>query len=453
MNSLNLQRTLIIWLLLCVSTGLLNGESHSPDAFIMKLLQLNEGSKTLLKKSAGMLELDPVVLPEGDNLLSHNDLFGWPVATMAGETLVVVFHRIPFHWGGDEQHDAFSSTAVMTRSTDGGQSWSSPVDLKSFIKKETVGCRLDFGNSIGTTNDGTVVVVTNYGVFRSVDEGENWEHLSGAYGEEQLSGPAGNNGPRLLDHPTHGLIVASHSNALAEKRNPDRTPYIPPEIWVRFSKDGGHTWNEKKQDFPDFATPIEPTLLQHDGALLVVARCHGYESFEPQYKTWRYVQLYAKSGWFPFKPMLSTIRATDVRDISENPHHGAWTQDTVDLCYNPVSKRIECIATDRNGDAGKGAKNTRDGQTLNLWSIDPEALKNGSNEWRFEGTLLHRNGYMSRSEIDGMHPGAAIVDEKNGVQHIFVYIGSPLGPSGIFRITRSLDTQRLSAFLENARMR
>ena len=440
--------------MLGISAGLSKGESHLTDASIMKLLQLNERSKAILKKSAGILELAPVALPEDENLHTHNDHFGWPVATLAGDTLIVVFYRLPFHWGGKEPRDTFSSYAVMTRSTDGGNSWSSPVDLKSLIEKETVGSRLDFGNSIGTTRDGSVVIVTNYGVFRSVDEGENWEHLPGAYGEEQLSGPQSNNGPRLLDHPTRGLIVAGHSNALPEKRNPDGTPYVPPEIWIRFSKDGGYTWKEKKQDFPDFATPIEPTLLLHDGALLVVARCHGSESFEPRDKTWRYVQLYARKGWFPFKPMLSTIRATDVRDISESPSHGPWTQDTVDLSYNPVSKRIECVATDRNGDVGKGAENSRDGQTLNLWSIDPEELKNGSHEWRFEGTLLHRNGFMSRSEIDGMHPGAAIVDEKRGLQHIFVYIGSPLGPSGIFRVTRTLDTQRLSrALTESALMR
>ena len=437
----------MIFLLLGFFTGLSYGDSQSSETYMMKLLQLNERSKALLKKSAGLVELAPVVLPEGDNLKTHNDFFGWPVATMSGKTIIVVFYRLPFHWGGNEPRDEFSTYTMMTRSTDGGKSWSIPVDLKSFIKKETVGCRLDFGNSIGTTRDGAVVVVTNYGVFRSEDEGENWEHITGAFGEEQLSGPPANNGPCLIDHPTRGLIVAGHSNEFADKRNPDGTPYIPPEIWIRFSKDGGYTWKEKKQDFPDFATPIEPTLLLHDEAILVVARCHGYESFEPRSNTWRYVQLYARKGWFPFKPMLSTIRATDVRDISESRSHGAWTQDTVDLCYNRVSKRIECVATDRNGDAGKGAENTRDGQTLNLWSIDPEALKNGSNEWRFEGTLLHRNGYMSRSEIDGMHPGAAIVDEKNGVQHIFVYIGAPLGPSGIFRVTRSLDTQRLSAFL------
>jgi hypothetical protein len=447
MKSYILQRTIFITLLLGISFGLAKGESHSLDPFTIKLLQLNERSKTLLKKTSGLLELVPVVLPEGDNLHTHNDHFGWPVATMAGETLIVVFHRKPLHWGGDEPHDAFSSTAVMTRSTDGGDSWSSPVDLKSFIKKETVGCRLGFGNSIGTTKEGSVVVVTHYGVFRSEDEGKNWEHLPGAFGEEQLSGPQTNNGPRLLDHPTRGLIVAGHSNALAKNLNSDRTPYIPPEIWIRFSKDGGYTWKEKKQDFPDFATPIEPTLLLHDGALLVIARCHGYESFEPRSKTWRYLQLYGKKGWIPFKPMLSTMRATDVRDISKSRHHGAWTQDTVDLCYNPVSKRIECVATDRNGDAGKGPQNARNGQTLNLWSIDPDKLKNGSNEWRYDGTLLHRNGFMSRSEIDGMHPGAAIVDEKRGVQHIFVYMGSPLGPSGIFRVTRTLDTQRLSALL------
>ena len=48
---------------------------------------------------------------------------------------------------------------------------------------------------------------------------------------------------------------------------------------------------------------------------------------------------------------------------------------------------------------------------------------------------------------DGRHPAAAVIDEKEGVQHIFVYMGSPAGPAGIFHLKRTLDTDKLSAFL------
>ena len=41
----------------------------------------------------------------------------------------------------------------------------------------------------------------------------------------------------------------------------------------------------------------------------------------------------------------------------------------------------------------------------------------------------------------------AIIDAGRGVQHIFIYIGHPNGPAGSFRMTRTLDTPRLSEFL------
>ena len=50
-------------------------------------------------------------------------------------------------------------------------------------------------------------------------------------------------------------------------------------------------------------------------------------------------------------------------------------------------------------------------------------------------------------EIDGLHPGGAVIDAERGVQHIFVYMGYPAGPTGVFRVTRTLETDKLKAFL------
>ena len=44
--------------------------------------------------------------------------------------------------------------------------------------------------------------------------------------------------------------------------------------------------------------------------------------------------------------------------------------------------------------------------------------------------------------------GGAIVDEERGVQHVFFHSGHPGGPAGVFRLTRTLDTPKLSKFLE-----
>ena len=429
----------------CVVFTLAITHANAAGNFADEVMRIDPASRATLQRAVGVLEVVPVILPEGENRLGVNDHFGWPVATMAGDAIIVVFHRRPGHWGETDKPDQDTSTAVVLRSTDGGKTWSKPFDFKSLVRTPTVECRLGFGNSIGVDKDGAVVVVTGYGVFRSEDRGATWTHLPGAFGQEQLPGPRTNNGPRLLTHPTYGLVALGHigkSGSGDAKRNRDGTPYVPPELWVRWSTDGGRHWSETKQDLPPFAAAVEPTGLFHNGAMFVVARCHGSESYEPETHTWRYVQLVSDKGWLPLGPALTTIRASDVRDKSKSKYHGPWTQDTVDLSYNPVSKRIECAATDRNGSAAS-AQNGRDCQTLNLWSIDPNELAKGSAVWQFEATLLKRTGIMVAGESDGMHPGAAVIDEKAGVQHIFIYAGSAKGPAGIFRVTRTLNTADL----------
>ncbi len=422
--------------------------SHAADAETSGhgWLRLTAECRTLLQRDPSLLTLEPVLLPCGRHLLGTNDHLGWPVAALSGKAIVVVFHRKPQHWSGKDKPDAHTSSAVAIRSTDGGKSWSEPVDLRQFVQTPTKGCRLGFGNTIGTDAGGAVVVVTGYGVFRSEDAGASWQHLPGAFGQDQLRGPKTNNGPQLALHPEYGLIASGH-NTSEGVRNPDGTPHIAPELWVRWSKDGGRTWQEARQDLPAFATAIEPSALVHDGGLFLVARCHGPESYEPATKTWRYVQLWSANGWLPFQAALTDIRASDVRDLSRGHYHGPWTQDTVDLSFNPVSCRIECVATDRNGNAGAGANNARNCQTLNLWSIDPAAFRRGESQWRFEGALLKRSGLMGKGEIDGLHPGAAVIDTAAGVQHIFIYAGAPAGPAGIFRLTRRLDTSRVAMLL------
>ena len=404
------------------------------DNFSGDLLRLTEGSRVSLTRVGDRLEVVPVVLPEGPNLHGKNDHFGWPVATMAGNTLVVIFHRIPQHWGGADKPDDQTSTAVVVRSKDGGKSWSAPLDLRQCVKKTLQGCRLGFGNSIGLDSRRRLVVVTSYGVFRSADEGETWEHLAGAFGAGQLAGPVCNNGPRLIFHPRYGLVAAGHVSR-SGRNNSDGTPYFPPELWLRTSADDGQTWKEQNVDLPGFATACEPTLMFHDGMLLIVARCHAAQSHEPERGTWRYVQLWSQAGWPPLQAKLTTMRTTgEAKGI-----HGPWSQDTVDLDFNPVSKRIEVVATNRDG-GGPGSEQANV-QTLNLWSIAPDGIATG--EWRFEATLLERKGDMRVNNNDGMHPGAAVIDEAGGQQHIFIYAGRGEGPSGIFRITRTLNTREL----------
>jgi hypothetical protein len=50
-----------------------------------------------------------------------------------------------------------------------------------------------------------------------------------------------------------------------------------------------------------------------------------------------------------------------------------------------------------------------------------------------------------------MHPGGTIIDEKLGVQFIYIYMGHFQGPAGVFQIKRTLDTDRLRGYLLKSR--
>ncbi|MEO2034711.1 MAG: hypothetical protein ABGZ35_21745 [Planctomycetaceae bacterium] len=103
-----------------------------------------------------------------------------------------------------------------------------------------------------------------------------------------------------------------------------------------------------------------------------------------------------------------------------------------DDTFNPETKRLEIVRSERHR------------MQLWLWSIDPADWAKG--QWRRECRLLMREGEFY-SDADGFHPAGAVIDEKRGVQHIFVYVGHPNGPAGVFRITRTLHTPKLNAFL------
>ena len=69
-----------------------------------------------------------------------------------------------------------------------------------------------------------------------------------------------------------------------------------------------------------------------------------------------------------------------------------------------------------------------------------------ADKWRLEATLLRLESGMLELDlenIDAAHPGGGVIDEGRGVQHIFVYCGKYVTPSGIYRITRVLDTMKL----------
>ena len=424
------------------------------SALARKLMNMSQAQLRKLEegKKKGLLELRPALLPTKENIVGKNIHFGWPLATKAGDALVVIYLRRCAHYH-HPPWDQDSSGVMMIRSVDGGRTWSKPTDLRQYARKADGS--LPFyskGECITTTIDGAIVLGHETGTFRSEDQGVTWEHYShDPPFSRRLSAKETTtfNCPRLIEHPTYGLVRMCGIKGIAEDQSSSGYPIYRNKVHVANSLDGGRTWKEQKYEVP-LVGPAEPAMLLHEGALIMIGR--PYHKTTSSRKTWTtpYTQHWSKTGWFPLQGKLTNMSATD-RGKSGVPGKGL---DTPDLSFNPVTKRLEVVTTDRMGGGVEGRR-WQVPLSLNLWSIDPEDLLAGSAEWRFEGCLFERqtsmpNQALQRAEekmSDGCHPAAAVIDEEEGVQHIFVYMGNPAGPAGIFHLKRTLDTDKLSAFL------
>jgi len=374
-------------------------------------------------RQAGLIELAAVHLPTdppGD--CNH---YGWPIATMIEDTIIVMHRRIPGHnpRGAGRPHEKMSYGVVL-RSDDGGRSWSQPFDLRQaadprdrlrggivplshrfkFDKgnQSTAGYKIHL-HAIGTTRDGGVVALNNHGVFRSDDRGRSWKHFPEALRDDRFPHQIVNLGPRLLDHPRHGLLAFGNWFGTAAK------PEKHDRLVVLRSADGGRRW--RAEDFPAGFQQYEPSALLHKERVLMIARDQTTGRDHRQL------------SW-PFEGPPEVFETT-----MSNPRY----VDTVDFSLNPVTGRFEVVRSQRHN------------MQLWLWSLDPADWKTG--RWRRECRLLARGGRFY-GDGDGFHPAGAVIDAARNVQHIFFYSGHANGPAGVFRLTRILDTPSLVEFLQ-----
>jgi hypothetical protein len=203
------------------------------------------------------------------------------------------------------------------------------------------------------------------------------------------------------------------------------------------SLDEGETWTHERIGLQGNVHPLEPTALYHDGHLIFLSRNHilplrGHGQLKEDQPP---VMMVTDSGWFP-------MQHEGLTNISSY----RWP-DTTDVEYNPATERFEAVVTNRSGGGPGRERNEKNEQTVNLWSISTTELYAGkADRWRFEGTLLRLASGMldiEPDDIDAAHPGGAVIDLENGVQHIFVYCGRYATPSGIYRISRTLHTDKL----------
>ncbi|MCA9146599.1 MAG: polysaccharide deacetylase family protein [Planctomycetales bacterium] len=375
----------------------------------------------------GLLEISPVNLPSES--IGDCNHFGWPIATMTGNTIVVMHRRIPGHKAdGAGEPDPSMSYGVVLRSDDGGVTWSRPYDLRDCMRAEdrvrggivplSHRAKFDKANksplgykvhlhSIGTTSDGAVVAINNHGVFRSEDAGQTWKHFSTALRDDHFPYQIINLGPRILDDPQHGLIA--FGNWFGEV---DSYHELSNRLVALSSKDGGATWAVEEHDvgFPQY----EPAAILHDGRYLFVTRNQTE------------VRSHRQMDSAPGKPPV--VIDTNLEDPR--------LVDTVDFSFNPVTHRFEIVRSERHH------------MELWLWSMDPAEWTTG--KWRRECRLVARKGKFY-STADGFHPAGAVIDHQRGVQHIFIYAGHPNGPAGVFRVTRTLNTPALKEAMSDER--
>lgn len=402
-----------------------SGSWIDADELVSQTLIITPSEKLRQRQleTEGVSTIRPVALARGSYLVGNNKHLGWPVGIKIGATLLCAYHQTLHHHGTGPQSDENTNQAVVVRSTDGGATWSDPIDIRNPDGVNDDEMVLDFGNCFGVLG-GSVFLATKYGVYRSNDEGQNWTLLRGALTKKQTDHDFSCHfGPRMIIHPEKGLVVPVGVT-------------LEPFLDLYSSKDEGITWTHERVTVSETIHPLEPTGIYHDGRLIFVSRSHSlpFAWHEEQSEPMHPVMMVSENDWFPMKHQgvtnISTYR---------------WP-DTTDVDYNPVSERYEAVVTNRNGGVCEKERDEEHAQTVNLWSISKEDLTAGrADQWRFEATLLRLSSgmlTMGPDDIDSAHPGGAVIDETRGVQHIFIYCGRYATPTGIYRITRTLDTDK-----------
>ncbi len=391
------------------------------DELARELSQLDEAERALFAET-DLVDVTPVIVPHPANVVGANDYFMWPIATQVQDTTLVLYARTPCHWGDDSsKRDENSGIRMVITSSDGGRTWGKPVDVLRAGQWETSPFT-GFGAGLGV-HEGVTYLALNQGVYRSPDKGRTWQLVSEAPVFEGVPDRLWAPGMRITFDADHGLTIWTTAGFGDYKARYHHGKYGT-HLCAVYSPDFGTTWHYQEQALPEGLRLSEVTPVQFGGQMAFFLRngirdtCYG--------------QGHSKTGWFPFDFAVSNVGPVGI-------------VDTPDIIHNPVTGRLEAVASHRRG-LGPGPKGA---MKLNLYSIAVAELAKGSTDWRHDGTLVRYRQAFGKS--DGFNPVGSVVDHSAGMQRIHVWGGDCTGRSAIFQYSRSLDTEQVRDYLLNAR--
>jgi len=386
-------------------TGLLPVEKYSSqnlgisEYIANRYLNISEEENRMiyLADSMSLMEINPVYLPEGAGYQPGSYNIGWPVATMVNSSIIVSTQRklLP-----GQVDDKSGKGQLLIRSDDRGNTWKNVTEVQ-FIQPYgyTVGSKSCIGSFDGK------IIQKGSGTLISENNGQNWNPYPRAF-KFASQEAYGANGPKIHNHPEFGLIfftgTASDIDTGSVFRSVD-----------------GTTWedvNWSTDDMDGLDCPAPSALVLNDGSILMVSS-DGNNMVQ---------YLYEYSDGDEYSDIQFTGKT--IEDINT----ALSSFDVPDLILNPVTERIEMLESNPTA--------------LLLWSIDPDDLIAGGSDWELETILMNRNG------ISSMHPAGTVVDVSENLQHIFLYMGG-LYPdrNSIFRLSRTLDTESISDWINNYR--
>ncbi|MGM0474322.1 MAG: hypothetical protein ACQERV_09265, partial [Bacteroidota bacterium] len=132
-----------------------------------------ENRMLFLADSLGLMELDPVIVPEGEGFAPGNYNFGWPVAAMAGNTIIISTQRklLP-----GQLDDKSGKGQLLIISGDNGQNWAPPIEVQTL---QPYGYRAGSQSCIGIAGD--KVIQKGSGTLITGNRGANWNPYPRAF--------------------------------------------------------------------------------------------------------------------------------------------------------------------------------------------------------------------------------------------------------------------------------